>query len=227
MTLSGKLNGASAGFSGNVDVTGIIYGAGNIQLDNTSTYFPAVNTSATANRLRLGNTLLCATQSSVETSGVAVHFVTTSGGNGSIYAGQIYANNYNNLSDERAKTDIKYVKKNMQEGDSLGENDALLDTKQMLKFIEDLPLASYKLKQELEEGVDKTRYGIIIQDIEGTDVGEAMIVREENEDAFMKYSIDELLIFLCGATQQAVIERKELQSRIEQLENVFIDEINK
>ena len=224
-TISGKLTGASAGFSGNVDVTGIIYGAGNIQLDNASNYFPATGSTATANRLRLGNTYLCAVQSSSATSGVAVHFTTTSGGNGSIYAGQMYANGYNNLSDKRAKTDIKYVNVDPQTTNDEGivSPNTNISTNDMLDFIENLPIVSYRLNDEIEEGKNETHYGFLTQDILYTKVGSELVIlpidsEEDNKDGFMRYSMDKFISFICGALQEEIKLRKELEKRINELD---------
>jgi hypothetical protein len=219
-TISGKLTGASAGFSGNVDVTGVIYGAGNIQLDNASNYFPATGSTATANRLRLGNTYLCATQ-----TGTAVHFTTTSGGNGSIYAGQMYANGYNNLSDKRAKTDIKYVNIDPQTTNDEGivSPNTNISTNDMLDFIENLPIVSYRLNDEVEEGKNETHYGFLTQDILYTKVGSELVIlptnsEEDNEDGFMRYSMDKFISFICGALQEEIKLRKELEKRINELD---------
>ena len=77
--------------------------------------------------------------------------------------------------------DIRYVNIDPQ---SIGESGLMspnvyITTKDMLEFIESIPFASYRMKNEVEKDIDYTYYGFIAQDLLETKVGSELIEHSE------------------------------------------------
>lgn len=125
-------------------------------------------------------------------------------------------------SDKRLKTDIRYVDEGVQ---SIGDSGLItpnvnITRNDMFEFIETLPLVSYRYKDDVEKEKDVSHYGIIVQDIVYTKVGSALTrVLDEtkqigDEEDYMGYSPNQLLIVVCGALQEEIKARKALEEYI-------------
>jgi hypothetical protein len=203
----------------NLTTNGSIYAIGDIVLSNSSLYSPV----GTANRdyLRLGNLVW----QSDNTNGMLL--TDTNGAWATLKAGNMYANNVILSSDKRLKTDIKYVNVDKQEENAIGLMcpNTNITTKDMYDFIEELPMVSYRLIDELNTNVDETHYGFIAQDILYTKVGSELIKIPRDEygneiEGYLKYSESKFLSFVCGALQEEIKKVKELEERINELENL-------
>ena len=128
-------------------------------------------------------------------------------------------------SDRRLKTDIRYVDDDMQ---SIGESGWMspnvnIHKSDMLEFIETLPIVSYRYKSDVFNEEDITHYGIITQDVLYTKVGSELVKvmytngRISDEDGYMGYSPEKLMIFMCGALQEEIKARKALEDRVNKL----------
>lgn len=134
----------------------------------------------------------------------------------------LYVNGSAVTSDIRLKTDIKYVDDDIQTiGDSgwMAPN-VNINKNDMFEFIEALPIASYRYKEDVEKGRDITHYGFIVQDVLYTKVGSELVtILDENkhvgdEDDYMGYSPEKLMVFMCGALQQEIKARKALEELV-------------
>lgn len=134
----------------------------------------------------------------------------------------LYVNGTAVTSDARLKTDIKYVDSDMQTiGDSgwMAPN-VNINKSDMFEFIEALPIASYRYKEDVDKGVDETHYGFIVQDVVYTKVGSELVkVLDEDkqvgdEGDIMGYSPEKLMVFMCGALQEEIKARKALEEYI-------------
>ena len=192
--------------------------------------------SATRDYLRFGSHIL----SSDSSYGV---LLTDSGGSwATVRCGSVIANGTTLSSDIRLKTDIKYVNLDAQSIDESGlaSPNVNLTTEDMHSFIETLPIASYRLKNDVENGIDKTYYGFIAQDILYTKVGSELIeydvvevtpptkdeegnVIEEGvyDDKGLKYSENKFIAFVCGALQEEIRQRKELEQEVMSLKEII------
>lgn len=142
------------------------------------------------------------------------------------YIKYLYVNGSWVSSDKRLKTDIKYVDVDNQ---SIGESGWMspnvnITKKDMLDFIEVLPIASYRYTQEVNDGRDATHYGLIVQDVLYTKVGSELVATlgddyKTSENPLMGYSPEKLTVFMCGALQEEIRLRKELEERIKFLED--------
>lgn len=221
----------NVGVSGNLTVSGIIYGKNNISLDRSSLYCPLG--TATRDYLRFGKHILSSDSS------YGMILTNTAGAWTTVRCGSVIANGTTLSSDKRLKTDIKYVNLDTQ---AIGENkleapNVNITTEDMHSFIETLPIASYRLKSDVKEGVDKTHYGFIAQDILYTKVGselveydrieiEPPVLDEEGnvltegvyQDEGLKYSENKFIAFICGALQEEIKQRKELEAKVLELE---------
>jgi hypothetical protein len=150
---------------------------------------------------------------------------------------KVYANNVALTSDERLKTDIRYVDYDIQnEGDSgLMSPNVNITTKDMHEFIEILPLASYRMKEEVASNIDYTYYGFIAQDILYSKVGSELVeygeVQVKNIDyddegrelitftteERLRYSENKFIAFLAGALKEEICQRKELERKMDEL----------
>lgn len=138
---------------------------------------------------------------------------------GTAWIKTLYVNGTAVTSDRRLKTDIRYVDSDIQ---TLGDSGWIapnvnINKNDMLEFIEALPIASYRYKEDVEKGRDKTHYGFIIQDVLYTKVGSELVtVLDEDkqvgdEDDYMGYSPEKLMVFMCGALQEEIKARKALE----------------
>lgn len=134
----------------------------------------------------------------------------------------LYVNGTAVTSDARLKTDIKYVDSDIQTiGDSgwMAPN-VNINKSDMFEFIEALPIASYRYKEDVDKGVDETHYGFIVQDVVYTKVGSELVkVLDEDkhvgdEGDIMGYSPEKLMVFMCGALQEEIKARKALEEYI-------------
>lgn len=134
----------------------------------------------------------------------------------------LYVNGTAVTSDARLKTDIKYVDSDVQTiGDSgwMAPN-VNINKSDMFEFIEALPIASYRYKEDVDKGVDETHYGFIVQDVVYTKVGSELVkVLDEDkhvgdEGDIMGYSPEKLMVFMCGALQEEIKARKALEEYI-------------
>ena len=152
---------------------------------------------------------------------------------------KVYANNVALSSDVKLKSDIRYVNVDSQsEGDSgLISPNVLITTRDMHEFIETLPMVSYRMNNELQNEDDYTYYGFIAQDILYTKVGSELVeygetlIEEKTYDEegrelvnykteeCLKYSENKFIAFICGALQEEIQLRKELEEKVIELEN--------
>ena len=234
--------------SSNINCAGIIHGRGNTAL-NREGMWTALDGSLTRDTIRFNNNILTSDSSSskiylLNTKG---DFCTLraarveSGGDVTCWdlwaGGKVYANNVALTSDKRLKTDIRYVNIDQQ---SIGESGLMspnvnITTKDMLEFIESIPFASYRMKNEVEKDIDYTYYGFIAQDLLETKVGSELIEYSEvivenksyddegrelidytTEDR-LRYSENKFIAFLAGALQEEIHQRKLLEKEIKNL----------
>lgn len=141
---------------------------------------------------------------------------------GTAWIKTLYVNGTAVTSDARLKTDIKYVDSDIQTiGDSgwMAPN-VNINKSDMFEFIEALPIASYRYKEDVDKGVDETHYGFIVQDVVYTKVGSELVkVLDEDkqvgdEGDIMGYSPEKLIVFMCGALQEEIKARKALEEYI-------------
>ena len=152
---------------------------------------------------------------------------------------KVYANNVALSSDLKLKSDVRYVNVDAQcKGDSgLMSPNVLITTKDMHEFIETLPMVSYRMNNELQNESDYTYYGFVAQDILYTKVGSELV--EYGETLFeektydeegremvdykveecLKYSENKFIAFICGALQEEIRQRKELENELINLKN--------
>lgn len=138
---------------------------------------------------------------------------------GTAWIKTLYVNGTAVTSDARLKTDIKYVDSGIQTiGDSgwMAPN-VNINKSDMFEFIETLPIASYRYKEDVDKGVDETHYGFIVQDVVYTKVGSELVKvldkekRVGDKDDYMGYSPEKLMVFMCGALQEEIKARKALE----------------
>lgn len=152
---------------------------------------------------------------------------------------KVYANNIALTSDRNLKTGIKYVNIDTQTIDETGllSPNVNITTTDMHEFIEMLPMASYRMREDINSSQDYTYYGFIAQDILYTKVGSELIEygevirQEENIDEdgniiinykteeCLRYSENKFIAFICGALQKEIQLRKELEEKVIELEN--------
>ena len=149
-----------------------------------------------------------------------------------IYAGTIYSKQTAVTSDMNLKTDIKYVNIDSQtisEDSGLIAPNVNITTEDMHKFIETLPMVSYRMKDDVKNGIDDTYYGFLAQEVLYTKVGSELIKIEEttNEkgetNESYRYSENKFVSFIAGALQEEIKQRKALERQL----NDLIDTINK
>lgn len=144
---------------------------------------------------------------------------------GTAWIGTAYIDGSWVTSDRRLKTDIRYVDDDTQ---SVGESGWMapnvnIHKSDMLEFIETLPIVSYRYTHDVLDEKDITHYGIIVQDVLYTKVGSELVKelykngRINDEDGYMGYSPEKLMIFMCGALQEEIKARKALEDRINKL----------
>ena len=145
-----------------------------------------------------------------------------------IYAGTIYSKQTAVTSDMNLKTDIRYVNidpQTISESSGLMAPNVNITTEDMHEFIETLPMVSYRMKDDVKNGIDDTYYGFLAQEVLYTKVGSELIKIEEttNEkgetNESYRYSENKFASFIAGALQEEIKERKE---EIENLNNTII-----
>ena len=145
-----------------------------------------------------------------------------------IYAGTIYSKQTAITSDANLKTDIKYVNidpQTISEDSGLIAPNVNITTKDMHEFIETLPMVSYRMKDDVKNGIDDTYYGFLAQEVLYTKVGSELIKIEEtiNDKGETKesyrYSENKLVSFIAGALQEEIKQRKKLEIELEKLKN--------
>lgn len=252
MTVSGSISCGSS-----LSCDGTIYGAGNIALQNS--YLWTSTGSAYRDNLRLGSHLI-ATDSSTG----KIYMLTTGGSfttvrcnrlesDGDVTcsnlwaSSKVYASNVALTSDASLKTDIKYVDIDAQSisEDGLMSPNVNITTSDMHSFIETLPMTSYRMKKDIEDGIDYTHYGFIAQDILYSKVGSELIENgtitetEEilDEDGniiegatttreILRYSENKFIAFLAGAVKEEIRQRKALEREIILLKEIIEKESN-
>lgn len=245
---------ASGAITANSTLTakGVIYGMNNIALARGSLHAP--NGTKTRDYVRFGSHIL---QSDSDFSGI---LLTDAEGTyaklaclraevsgdvtcNSLWAStKVYAGNIALTSDERLKTDIRYVNAGSQ---SLGSSGLIspnvnLTTADMHEFIETIPLASFRMIAEVEQGIDYTYYGFIAQDILYSKVGSELVeysevitdevtYDEEGKEIItpkveerLRYSENKFIAFICGALKEEIAQRKALERKIDELSNIVI-----
>lgn len=241
--------------SSNINCSGIIYGRGNTALDRGSIW-TSLDGTLTRDIVRFNNNMLTSDSSSSK-----VYIMNTNGDFSTLRAsrvesggdvtcwnlwagGAVYANNVALSSDKRLKTDIRYVNIDEQ---SIGESGLMspnvnITTKDMLEFIESIPFASYRMKNEVEKDIDYTYYGFIAQDLLETKVGSELIeyseVIVENKtyddegrelieyttEERLRYSENKFISFLAGAVQEDIKQRKAADKELMDMLNSIINE---
>lgn len=151
------------------------------------------------------------------------------------YIKYLYVNGTWVSSDAKLKTDIRYLGVDDQ---TIGESGLMapntnITTGDMHTFVETLPLTSYRLKSEVDEGVDRTYYSFIAQDLLYTKVGSELIDVFDDEgnmikdgvydNQTLKYSESKLIMFVCGALQEEIKQRKALERKLDAITNEILD----
>lgn len=181
-----------------------------------------VNDATIHGALSVGGNFTCG---SLSTSSVYTGSVSCSGDasfSNNVWIKYLYVDGNWVSSDKRLKTDIRYVDEGVQ---SIGDSGLItpnvnITRNDMFEFIETLPLVSYRYKDDVEKEKDVSHYGIIVQDIVYTKVGSALTrVLDEtkqigDEEDYMGYSPNQLLIVVCGALQEEIKARKALEEYI-------------
>lgn len=184
----------------------------NVTINTGSVYLGTKGATVTASYVKMGTGGYMAAYS-------GFHFVQSNGTAHNVYAGTFYSNGSVITSDRKKKKDIKYVNKDKQTNENGIVSPNVNITKgDMHEFVETLPLASFRYIDEFESGKDKTHYGVITQDILYTKVG-SELVEVIDEDETTGIAQDKFIMFLCGALQEEIKVRKELEERVINLEN--------
>lgn len=205
--------------SGNVTCGGKIT-ASTIELNKGSIYAATAGGNITAPWIKMGSAGYIVAYS-------GFHFLNSGGSAHTLRAGTMYTSGSVVTSDARKKMDIKYVNQDIQTvGDSgLMSPNVNITTQDMYDFIETLPLTSFRYIDEVEDGRDFTHYGFLTQDILYSKVGSELVSMLDesksigDDEDYMGYCQEKLTMFLCGALQEEIKYRKELEKRIEELEN--------
>lgn len=205
-------NGTSTN-TGQVNIPEALLNAQRLRVVNDATVYGALSVSG---KLSCGSF----SPSSVSTGSVACSGDASFSNN--VWIKYLYVDGNWVSSDKRLKTDIRYVDEGVQ---SIGDSGLItpnvnITRNDMFEFIETLPLVSYRYKDDVEKEKDVSHYGIIVQDIVYTKVGSALTrVLDEtkqigDEEDYMGYSPNQLLIVVCGALQEEIKARKALEEFI-------------
>ena len=236
--------------SSNIDCSGAIYGKGNIGLDRTSIW-TALDGTLTRDVICFNSNMFTSSSDSSKVFAIntAGNFVTLragrleSGGDVTCWnlwaSNKVYANNVALTSDQKLKTDIKYVNVDEQtlSLNGLMSPNVNITTEDMHEFIETLPMISYRLTEDLNNNTDFTYYGFLAQDILYTKVGSELIeygevMRQEKDidedgkeiinyktEECLRYSENKFIAFICGALQKEIQLRKELEEKLDNFIN--------
>ena len=142
------------------------------------------------------------------------------------FSGLYSVNPVNVSSDERLKTDIHYLDEPMPDEPVIisdrVERNIHITPKDMYDFIrDDLKLASYRYKVNLEKGNTSVDYGFVAQDILYTKVGSEIVQLADKNDlnSELSYNQGNYINVIAGALQEEIKNRdeeiKELKSEIE------------
>ena len=152
-------------------------------------------------------------------------------GNGNLSLGS-YSNRFHTLysinavnvsSDKRLKTDIHYINEPMEEVQVINgdmprvSKNMNITTQDMYDFVKnDLKLASYRYKANIERGNTSVDYNFIAQDILYTKVGSEIVQLEDKEDldSLLSYNQGNYISVVVGALQ------KEIELRDKQIANL-------
>ena len=227
MTCSGAASvSGTLTVGGNVTCSNNFSGSsGQLKLSYESIYAPSGGTKGRY-FLRLGNFLIQADNS------YGILFTSSNGSWMPIMASEVFANGVKLTSDERLKTDIKYVNRDKQSINPMGlvSPNVNITTSDMHEFVETLPMVSYRLVDELNRNIDNTHYGFLAQEILYTKVGSELITVEKDEygneveGAYLRYSQDKYISFICGALQEEIKQRKQLEQKVLELEQKLGDD---
>ena len=176
--------------------------------------------SASSSNLSVSNWISCDSMNTNTLSATSASYLTD------VYCSYLSVAGTSVTSDVRLKTDIKYVNKDSQEITDTGlmSPNVKITTSDMHEFIEELPIASYRLIEELNKGKDNTYYGFVIQDIMMTKVGSELVETPRDKygnviEDYYSYSQNKFITFICGALQEEIKRSKELENRVVELEN--------
>ena len=206
-TLSGAVSCGSSLTVGNV-----------LNLQQRSVYLDTIWKTVTAPAIKFG------TDSYLVGHG-GIHIINTSGNAQTLRAGTIYSNGSTVTSDRRKKMDIRYVNVDKQ---SIGDSGRMapntnITIQDMHEFIGSLPLTSFRYKDEVRENRILTHYGFLTQDIMYSKVGSELVAmldeskRIGDEEDYTGYSVEKLLMFVCGALQEEIHQRQLLEKEIKNL----------
>ena len=126
-------------------------------------------------------------------------------------------------SDKRLKDDIHYVGEPITATNILNNRavvNTCIDTQDMYNFVkDDLKIATYKFKENIERGDYSTEIGFIAQDILTTKVGSEIVELEDknNLDSNLSYNQGNYISVLAGALQQAITKIELLEQEIKSL----------
>ena len=126
-------------------------------------------------------------------------------------------------SDKRLKDDIHYVGEPITATNILNNRavvNTCIDTQDMYNFVkDDLKIATYKFKENIERGDYRTEIGFIAQDILTTKVGSEIVELEDknNLDSNLSYNQGNYISVLAGALQQAITKIELLEQEIKSL----------
>lgn len=251
ITCEGGLTAGAITSDSTITSTGKISGPGSTALNRGSLWTPAG--SAYRDHLQIGNHLIMSDSSSgkIYVTNASGNFTTIrgsrfeAGGDVTCWdlwaSNKVYANNVALTSDISLKTDIKYVDVDTQTiGDSgLISPNVNITTSDMHSFIETLPMASYRMTKEFENGIDYTYYGFIAQDVLYSKVGSELIetgiiseieevLDEEGnvideivtEREILRYSENKFIAFICGALKEEIAQRRELERKLDSLTEI-------
>ena len=227
MSCSGGASvGSTLSVSGKISASGQIIGhGGKTEIGYASTYATHGGTK-TRYYLKLGSFLMQMDSS--------YGFLFTSGGGSyvPVMASEVFANGVKLTSDERLKTDIKYINDDKQSINPIGlvSPNTNITTNDMHEFVETLPMVSYRLVDELNRNINNTHYGFLAQEILYTKVGSELVEVQKDEygneveGAYLRYSQDKYISFICGALQEEIKQRKQLEQKVLELEQKLGDD---
>ena len=163
-------------------------------------------------------------------------------GNGNLSLGS-YSNRFHTLysinavnvsSDKRLKTDIHYLDEPMEEVQVINgdmprvSKNMNITTQDMYDFVKnDLKLASYRYKANIERGDTSVDYNFIAQDILYTKVGSEIVQLEDKEDldSLLSYNQGNYISVVVGALQKEIELRdkqiSDLEERLLNLEGLI------
>ena len=217
-----------AKLNGGLNCTGGISVGSNMSVDGTA-WISTLSVTNSSTLKGVSCTSISATGTVKTTGALQGGGISTSGNmsvDGTAWIKTLYVNGNYVTSDKTLKTDIKYVNIDNQEltEDGLMSPNVNITTSDMHKFIETLPMISYRLIEDVEKGEDNTYYGFLAQEILYTKVGSELIkIPNDTEKELigdkLRYSESKFIAFICGALQEEIKQRKALEERVKMLED--------